>query len=90
MIRYKFDILSALKAAGYSTTRIRREKLISESTLTDIRNGRSKPNAITINALCSLLEIQPGDLLEYVPDEQEQEPEAASARPEEPTAEDIF
>lgn len=86
MLRYKINILPALKAAGYQTPRIRRERLFGESALTDFRNGRVKLNAITINTLCRLLNIQPGDLLEYVPDE----PETTSAKPEEPTAEDIF
>ena len=40
MIRYKRDILQMLKDAGYNTTRIRKEKLISEATLTNIRKGK--------------------------------------------------
>lgn len=38
MILYK-DILNKLSAAGYNTTIIRRKKLLSESTLTKIRNN---------------------------------------------------
>lgn len=38
MIVYK-DILSKLSEAGYNTTTIRKEKILSESTLTKIRNN---------------------------------------------------
>jgi hypothetical protein len=38
MILYK-DILNKLSDAGYNTTIIRRKKLLSESTLTKIRNN---------------------------------------------------
>ena len=38
-IRYKMDVLAALKAAGYSSTRIRNEKLIGQATLQQLRHG---------------------------------------------------
>ena len=38
MIVYK-DILSKLSEAGYNTTTIRKEKILSESTLTKIRKN---------------------------------------------------
>ena len=38
MIVYK-DILTKLSEAGYNTTTIRKEKILSESTLTKIRNN---------------------------------------------------
>lgn len=39
MLTYKADILQMLKAAGYNTSRIRKEKLISENALQQIRDG---------------------------------------------------
>lgn len=68
-IRYKIDIIASLKAAGYSTYRLRKEKLIGEATLQKIRNGElvSWRNMTT---LCKLLNIQPGDIIEYVDDNQ--------------------
>lgn len=68
-IRYKFDVLSALKKQGYSQTRIRNEQLIGQATLTQLRHGELT-SWRTINMICKLLDIQPGDLLEYVPDEE--------------------
>ena len=64
-IRYKIDVLSALKSAGYSTARIRNEKLIGQSYLQQIRNGEIVSTAC-LDKLCQLLGCQPGDILEYV------------------------
>lgn len=68
-IRYKIDIIASLKAAGYSTYRLRKEKLIGEATLQKIRNSElvSWRNMTT---LCKLLNLQPGDIIEYVDDNQ--------------------
>lgn len=64
-VKYKIDILPALKDAGYNTTRLRREKLLSESTIQQLRHGDLVSWA-NIERLCHLLQCQPGDLLEYV------------------------
>ena len=64
-IRYKVDVMAELKAKGYSSTKIREEKLIGQSYLQQIRHGELVSWKI-FNTLCSLLECQPGDLVEYV------------------------
>lgn len=69
MIIFKFPIMPALRDAGYSSTRIRREKIIGERVLTRIRAGVI-PSAAVLSQLCELLNCQPGDLLQYVPDDQ--------------------
>ena len=68
MLKYKIDVLSALKSANYNTTRLRREKLLNESALQYIREGRPI-GAKALNTLCKLLNCQPGDIFEYIPDE---------------------
>lgn len=70
MLRYKINILAELKKAGYPTTRIRREKLISESTTQRIRTGITSLNLEVLDVVCKLLQCQPGDLVEWVPDEE--------------------
>ena len=65
-IRYKVDVMAALKEKGYSSTKIREEKLIGQSYLQQIRHGELVSWKI-FNTLCALLECQPGDLIEYVP-----------------------
>lgn len=66
-ITYKVDVLSALKNAGYSSYRIRKERLMGEATLQKLRNNElvSWEN---IDTICKLLSCQPGDLVQYVPD----------------------
>lgn len=66
-IEYKIDILSELKAAGYSTYCLRKEKLLGEATMQKIRRSElvSWENIATI---CRLLQCQPGDIIEYVED----------------------
>lgn len=66
-IRYKIDILAALKEKGYTSTRIREEKLIGQSYLQQIRHGELV-SWKTIDTICRLLNCQPGDLVEYVDD----------------------
>ena len=61
-----FDLL---KEKGYSTYRIRKEKLMGQGTLTALKNGAGGLEHKTIERLCQVLDCQPGDLMEYVPDE---------------------
>ena len=67
-IKYKTEILPALKAIGYTQTRIRDEKLMGQATLQQLRHGELA-SWKTIDTVCRLLDCQPGDLLEYVADE---------------------
>lgn len=69
-IKYRIDVLQALKNAGYSSTRLRNEKLLGESYMSQLRHGELVSWA-TINTICRLLNLQPGDLLEYVKEEQQ-------------------
>lgn len=67
MLIYKFDVLEALKEAGYTTSRLRKEKLLNESAIQYIREG--KPiGPVPLNQLCKLLDMQPGNILKYIED----------------------
>ena len=66
-IRYKIDVLQALKEKGYSTYKLRREKILSESTIQAFRTG-DLVSYENIAKLCRLLDCQPGEILEYVED----------------------
>ena len=63
------DVLSKLKQAGYSSYRLRKEKIMGESKMQNIRDN--KVSAETVDQLCQLLQCQPGDILKYVPDNQQ-------------------
>ncbi len=66
-IAYKIDIIQALKDKGYTSYRIRVDKLIGERQMQQIRSGEVVSNAC-LAKLCKLLQCQPGDLIEYVDD----------------------
>ena len=67
-IKYKIDVLEALREAGYTSYKLRTEKLMSESTIQKLRNGEMVAMS-NIDIVCRLLECQPGDLIEYIPAE---------------------
>lgn len=75
MFLYKIDIVSALKNAGYSTYKIRKDKIFAESTMTDFRQNKFNLSISNFDKLCNLLQMQPGDLLEWVPDNPEDKKE---------------
>lgn len=64
-IRYKVNVIEKLKESGYSSYRIRNEKLIGERALQQIRQGELVSWAV-IGTICRLLKCQPGDLVEFV------------------------
>ena len=66
-IKYKADIMAALKEAGYTSTRLRREKLLGESYMQQLRRG-DLVSWKAMDTLCGLLNCKPGDLLEYIGD----------------------
>lgn len=72
-IKYKIDILEALKEKGFTSYRIRKEKIFGQKTLQDFRNGNVVLSADCLEKLCSILNCQIGDLIEYVSDDNKQE-----------------
>lgn len=62
MIIYK-DILGKLKEAGYTTTRLRKERIIGEGTLSLLRNGEAV-SLKTIDLICQLLQCRIEDIVE--------------------------
>ena len=74
-IRYKIKVLDALKAAGFSSYKLRAEKIIGQATMTKIRGG-GLPSWHELDTICRLLKCQPGDLIEYIVSDEEREAEA--------------
>jgi len=66
---YKINVLQALKEKGYNTNRLRKEKLIAEASIQSLRENKPISWA-NIEKLCSLLNCKPGDLLDYIPDDE--------------------
>lgn len=59
-----------LKEIGYSTYKIRQEKILGQATIQKLNSG-GLPSWAELNKICTLLKCQPGDLVEYVSDEEE-------------------
>lgn len=68
MLVYKIDVLETLKEAGFNTTRLRREKLLNESAIQYLREGKPV-GAKALDNICMLLDMQPGNILKYVENE---------------------
>lgn len=66
MIRYKNDVLKMLKNKGFNTNKIRNEKIFTEAQLQNIRKNHLLTHD-ALDKLCSLLQCQPGDILEWLP-----------------------
>lgn len=67
MLKYKIDVLETLKESGYNSTRILKENLISQSAVQKIRKNEMV-GIKTIEKLCELLDMQPGNIIKYVED----------------------
>lgn len=39
MLTYKIDVLDTLKESGYTTTKLRKEKLLGENAIQSLRHG---------------------------------------------------
>ena len=61
-------LFQLLKDNGYTTYKIRQDKLIGQGTLTALKNGTGGLDHKTIARLCEKFDSQPGDLMEYVKD----------------------
>lgn len=70
MIVWKIDVLKELKEEGYNSSRLRQEKIFSESVIQDLRSSRGgKPGeckSITVlNQVCMLLDLDVSDVVEF-------------------------
>lgn len=64
-LQFKIDILEALKNKGYTSYILRKENILSQSTIQKLREGKGLAWD-NLERLCALLNCQPGDLIEYV------------------------
>lgn len=63
------DIDALIQARGLSVGAVADAVGITPANLAVLKNGRAKAvRFTTLDALCRVLECQPGDILRYVPD----------------------
>lgn len=64
------DILKLLKDNGWSAYRLSKERIISNGTISRLRN-RQSVSTDTIDTVCRLCDCQPGDIMRYEKDEKD-------------------
>lgn len=64
MIVYSKNIIEELGKKGYTTYKIKQEKIFNQTQLQQLRDNKLLTQ-YNLNKLCELLEFQPGDILEY-------------------------
>jgi len=69
-ITYKIDVLQVLKEKGFSSYKLRQRKIMGERTIQQLRTGELV-SWETIARICALLDCQPGDIVEYTPENEE-------------------
>ena len=70
MIKYKIDVFKELKSKGYNQTRIQKERLLPAQTVQNIKAGKSI-TLDTLNKICIMLKMQPGEIIEMKPTDEE-------------------
>ena len=70
MIHYKIDVCAELKKKGFNQARIQGERLLPAQTAQNIKAGKSI-TLETLNKICVMLKMQPGDVIEVIPTDEE-------------------
>lgn len=65
MVIYKIDVLEKLKDKGFTTYRLRKEKIIGEATIQRLREKKSVSFEV-LSLLCELLECDLDYIIGYV------------------------
>ena len=65
MFVYKIDVIETLKENGYNSTKILKEKIISQTAMQKFRKGEMV-GIKTLEQLCRILDMQPGNIIKYV------------------------
>lgn len=68
MIRYKKNVIELMAEKGVTTYVARKNKIFTENQLQQLRTDRLVTQE-TLNKICTILDCQPGFILEYVPDD---------------------
>jgi putative transcriptional regulator len=62
--------MKSLSDHGFTSSRMRKEKILSEATMQNLRKGKGITTD-TLNTICIILRCQPSDVLEIVPTNEE-------------------
>lgn len=69
---FVYDKLFALmEERGITKYQLRKEKVIGVSALESMRTGKGHVDTRSLGYLCEYLNCQPGDIMEYIPEQKE-------------------
>ena len=68
MLVYKINVIDTLNESGYNSTRILKENILSQSAMQKLRKW-DMVGIKTLEQLCELLDMQPGNIIKYVESE---------------------
>lgn len=73
MIRFRFDVASALESAGITSYVARKKKLFSYETWLKIKVQDANISIKSLNKICTILNMKPENLIMYIPDKEDEE-----------------
>lgn len=79
MIVYKIDVLKELKDRGFSSYMLQKECIFGAGSVQKLRENKLV-SLDAINAICTLLQCEIGDIIEYKPSESDSELEAIATK----------
>lgn len=69
MFVYKIKVLETLSEAGYTPSKLRKEKLLGENAIQSLRENKMV-GIKALDKICSILDMQPGNIIKYVETEE--------------------
>ena len=73
MLKYKFNVGEALERAGLNMYKAKTTNFLSQNTLKKIKNEDTSISLDSLNKVCTILNMQPKDIIIYVEDDEEKE-----------------
>lgn len=71
MLKYKFNVGEALERAGLNMYKAKTTNVLSQNTLRKIKNEDTSISLDSLNKVCTILDMQPKDIIMYVENEEE-------------------
>ena len=72
MICFKFDVASALKTAGMTAYKARKNGVLSQDTWRKIKSNNANISMESLNRICAILNMQPEHLICYKKEPEEE------------------
>lgn len=65
-------LFNVLEMKNMSIYQLKKDKVIGTATLDKIRKGEGHLDTRSIESICKYLNCQPGDIMEYIPEQKEE------------------